>query len=278
MPSVRTLSRIYLTLVPFLVALLAFTIGHISYALYVPIWMMNGCLMLLAAWVLGPKAIRTQNQETKQLVISAYLLIIPWVFIALFGGMGPPPATAEGWVATATEQQIRYAILVGSGVLVTLGFAVLRNQLKRAGEDLYSQLGLVLILLAMPLFLLNMIYWGSFLTESFKLFATSASPTRPDWYLPLRALFGWVSSLEVALIYLATAAFAVSLRRVRWFNPLACRIYVGISLLGFLLSVLPTFSNEPLTIAGYAVSIPAIPFMMPFLMGINLLRRIGKEA
>ncbi|MVM36766.1 hypothetical protein GO730_02280 [Spirosoma sp. HMF3257] len=89
------------------------------------------------------------------------MFLIPWAFIALFGSMGPPPTIAQSWVATATEQQIRYAILLGSGVLFTLGFASLRNQLKRAGEDLYSQLGMLLVLLAMPLFMLNMIYWGS---------------------------------------------------------------------------------------------------------------------
>ncbi|WP_157618270.1 hypothetical protein [Spirosoma spitsbergense] len=127
----------------------------------------------------------------------------------------------------------------------------------------------------MPLFMLNMIYWGSYLTESFKLFVDAASPKRPDWYLPLRALFAWISSIEVALIYLATASFAVSLGRVGWLKPMACRVYIGMNLLGFFLCVLPSFSIEPLTIAGYAVSIPAIPFVMPFLMGVNLLRRIG---
>lgn len=87
-------------------------------------------------------------------LVCAYLFLIPWAFIALFGSMEPPPTIAQSWVATATEQQIRYAILLGSSVLFTLGFASLRNQLKRAEEDLYSQLG-------MPLFMLNMNYWGS---------------------------------------------------------------------------------------------------------------------
>ncbi|WP_157618271.1 hypothetical protein [Spirosoma spitsbergense] len=114
-------------------ALLAFTIGHTSYTIYLPIWMIHVCLMLLAAWVLSSKALPSQDEDTKQLVICAYLFVIPWVFIALFGGMGPPPATAEGWVATAIEQQVRYAILLGSGVFFTLGFALLRNQLKRTG-------------------------------------------------------------------------------------------------------------------------------------------------
>ena len=267
----KNISQLYLTLVPFAAAIIAFVVGHISYKVYIPIWMVHTCLMILATWMLSGQSMPSQDVGKRKLVMSTLFLIAPWLFISIFSGMGPPPTTAAGWVETATEQQVRYAILLLSGVLITVGFALLRNQLKQAGEDVYSSIGLVTILLAMPLFILNMTYWGSFLTESFRIFVASGAAKRPDWYLPLRAQFALISGVEVGLTYLATAAFAVSLKTTRWFKPLACQLYILFSLLGFLLSVLPDLSFTPLTVGSYLVSIPAFPFIMPYLMAINLL-------
>ncbi|GAB3227225.1 hypothetical protein [Spirosoma arcticum] len=269
--KVNNLSQVYLTLVPFVVAILGFALGHSSYKLYIPIWLVHAGLMILATWILSKQAIQKQNEPKSHLLISILFLMAPWLFISIFAGMGPPPTTAASWVATATEQQVRYSILLISGVLITIGFSFLRIQLKRAGEEVYSLLGLVAIFLAMPLFMLNMTYWGSFLTESFRIFVASGSAKRPDWYLPLRDQFAWISGVEVGLTYLATAAFGASLKTTRWFKPGACWSYIVISLLGFLLSVLPDFSFMPLTIGSYLASIPAIPFIMPYLMALNLL-------
>lgn len=271
----NNLSQVYLTLVPFAVAILGFALGHSSHTLYIPIWLVHAALMILATWSLSKQIRQTPDEPKGQLLIGSLFLMAPWLFIAIFAGMGPPPTTAASWVATATEQQVRYSILLLSGVLITAGFTFLRNQLNRAGEEIYSLLGLIALLLAMPLFLLNMAYWGSFLTESFRLFVASGSAERPDWYLPLRALFTWISEIEVGLTYLATAAFGASLKKARWFKPGACRSYIVLSLLGFLLSVLPDFSFMPLTIGSYLASIPAIPFMMPYLMAVNLLTLSG---
>ncbi|MFD2937660.1 hypothetical protein [Spirosoma flavum] len=87
----------------------------------------------------------------------------------------------------------------------------------------------------------------------------------------MRALFSWISGVEVALLYLTTAAFGLALQSASWFKSKACRLYVFFSLVGALLSVLPSFSFEPMVIATYLVSIPAIPFIMPYLMALNLL-------
>ncbi|WP_421825731.1 hypothetical protein [Larkinella sp.] len=273
--NVKNLIRVYLILVPFVVAILGFALGHSHYKLYFPIWLIHAGLMSWATWTLSKQSIHNQHQRKSHLLIGILFLIAPWLFIAIFAGMGPPPTTAKGWVATATEQQVRYCILVISGVLMTIGFTFLSNQLKQAGEEVYSLLGLTAIFLAMPLFILNMTYWGSFLTESFRIFVASGSTKRPDWYLPLRDLFAWISGIEVGLTYLASAAFGASLKTTRWFKPRACWSYILISLLGFLLSVLPDFSLMPLTVGSYLVSIPAIPFIIPYLMAVNLLSRSG---
>jgi hypothetical protein len=102
---------------------LAFAIGHISYAIYLPVWAVHACLMMVAAWIIGAHLIKSPDIEKKQLVVVALLLIVPWVFISIFFGMGPPPATIAEWVATATEQETRYYILIGVGIMLTGGLA-----------------------------------------------------------------------------------------------------------------------------------------------------------
>jgi hypothetical protein len=271
--TLRNLSQAYLTLVPFAAVILAFAIGHISYRIYIPIWCIHACVMAMAAWALGAHMINNQDMERRQTALAASFFILPWIFISIFFGMGPPPSNPAGWVATATEQQIRFGgILVLAGVLVACGFATLREKLKAAGENLYSLLGFTAVMIAIPLYIINMTYWGAFLVESFRIFVASGAAKRPDWYFPLREQFGLISTIEVGLFYLATIAFAASLKRTGIFRPGACNIYIIISLLGFLLDLMPPSSPEPLATIGYLVAIPAFPFIMPYLMAINLLR------
>jgi hypothetical protein len=42
-----------------------------------------------------------------------------------------------------------------------------------------------------------------------------------------------------ALVYIAVAAFAIAIKKAGWFKPAACNSYLVISLLLFLLDVLP---------------------------------------
>lgn len=271
MTNPQALSRFYLTLVPFLAAIVALTIGHSKPQLYLPIWLVHVLLMVIAVWRLGKNSLTSLDPQQRQRGTTALLVIIPWLFFTVFAGMGPPPTSIPDWVATATEQQIRYALLIAGGISITAGFALLANQLRQRGEKTYSLLGLLAIGIALPLFILNMAYWGSFLVESFTHFSAASIVRRPDWYLAMRALFSWISGIEVALFYLASAGFAQSLQSVGWFKPRACRLYLIVSLVGALLSVLPSFSVEPLAIASYLVSIPAFPFIIPYLMGLHLL-------
>jgi hypothetical protein len=273
--SARRISHIYLTLVPFLGLVIAFAFGHSSYKIYLPIWLLHACLMLLAAWSLGGHFILGQDAGKKSLALIGMFLVLPWVLISIFAGIGPLPAGAAEWVATATEQQMRYYILIIAGIIAACGFMLLREHLKATGENIYSLLGGTAVVIATPLFIANMAFWGSYLTESYRLFAASASAARPDWYRPMSALFESMSIVEVALIYLATMAFATSMMRAGMLKPGACKVYMVISLLGCVLCALPASVPGPLAIASFAVSIPAIPFIMPYLMAVNLLKRAG---
>jgi hypothetical protein len=231
--------------------------------------------MLSAIWVLGANLIRSKDAEKRRLAVAASLLILPQVFISIFFGMGAPPDTVAGYAAAATEQEIRYSILIIAGVLIAAGFTLLKEQQKEAGEKLYASLGFTAIMIAVPLFVLNMAYWQTYLVEAYRIFTASALTKRPDWFIPLRSLFGALSAVEVALTYLATAAFALSLKTTGWLKPAACNIYIMISLLGFIVDLVPAWFPQPFVAAAFFVSIPAIPFMMPYYIGVNLLRRVS---
>ncbi|MVM31162.1 hypothetical protein GO755_14060 [Spirosoma sp. HMF4905] len=271
MTNRQALSRFYLTLVPFLAAGVALGLGHSSPQLYLPIWLAHAALMAIAVWGLGKNCFFNPDPEQRQLGNIALLVIIPWIGFTVFAGMGPPPTSIPEWLNTVTEQQIRYSLLIAGGILITVALTLLANKLRQSGEQPYWLLGLLAMGVALPLFILNMAYWGSFLGESFTNFSAASLAKRPDWYLSMRALFNWISGVEVALLYLVTAAFGLALQSANWFRSKACRLYVFFSLVGALLGVLPSFSFEPLEIATYLVSIPAFPFIMPYLMALNLL-------
>ena len=129
----RNLSQVYLTLIPFLTFTIAVAFGHSNYKIYLPLGIINACLMVIAAWILGAHVIRNHDAEKKQLIVIASFLIIPWILLSILSGLGPPPFDKPSeYVATATEQQVRYSFLLISGVLITFGFAVLRENLKKA--------------------------------------------------------------------------------------------------------------------------------------------------
>ncbi len=272
----RNVSQVYLSLVPFLLTIIGLGVGYISYKIYLPIWITNVCLMVTAAWFLGGHVIKNNDAERKHLAAGAFFLIVPFILISMFSGLGPPPDTPVGWVATATEQQARYLMLVIAGLFIAFGFSVLREQLKDTKGGFYSLLGYTAIMIAIPLFIINMIYWGTYLVELFKIVMASSSEKMPEWFLPTRKIFGLISLVEVALTYLAIAAFAASLRAVGWLSKTACRIYIVISFLGFLIMALSFI--KPLETVSDIASIPAIPFIMPYFMGINLLRRAGNKS
>ncbi|QJD79600.1 hypothetical protein [Spirosoma rhododendri] len=112
MTNPQALSRFYLALVPFVAAGVALGIGHSNPRLYLPIWLAHALLMVFAVWRLGKNCFTSPDPDQRQLGLIALLIITPWIGFTVFAGMGPPPTTIPQWVTTATEQQIRYALLI----------------------------------------------------------------------------------------------------------------------------------------------------------------------
>ncbi|WP_285545517.1 hypothetical protein [Dyadobacter frigoris] len=261
----QVLSYVFLLAVPFLVTALAFTFGHLSYAVYLPGWFLNILLMFFAFRKLGYK----KEWETRRV---AWPIITSWALISVFAGMGPPPSTAKAWVELALEQQVRYCILILSGTLTTVGLLRLHNMLTGNPGFRYAQIGKVAILVALPLFVANMIYWGFFITDVFTKYPNQGTAGKPAWLQTVSSCFTVVRLIEVSLIYLVTAAFAYAIKSSGKLNPTACRIYTLFSILGIILNILPNNLPEPLTTANYVSYIPAITLLMPYLMAVNLLK------
>lgn len=115
MNNTHVISRLYLALVPFFAAAVALGVGHSKPLLYLPIWLVHALLMTTAVWRLGKNCFASSDPKQKQLGTIALLVIVPWIGFTVFAGMGPPPTTIPDWVATAHEQQIRYALLIMGG-------------------------------------------------------------------------------------------------------------------------------------------------------------------
>ncbi|RYG15570.1 MAG: hypothetical protein EOO07_15115 [Chitinophagaceae bacterium] len=253
-------------------AAIGFGIGPVSVFVYVPLWAVNVFIILLAVWQLTKHKQCAGEFKAENWVSAAILLIIPWVLFSIFAGMGPPPVTMVDWLANATEQQVRYTILIFGGISALMGFALLKVKLEDLGERLYSSLGLTVLGLAIPLFILNMAFWGYYLTDAFRYFVILPIGNRPDWYPPVKTLFYVISVVEVALIYLATILFAIALKNTGILSIRASYWYIVIAVIGIVSVILPPSLPEPFSTAGYLAAVPAIPFIMPYLMGVRLLR------
>jgi hypothetical protein len=252
-------------------------IGHVSYKIYVPIWILNICLMTAATWMLASPGLKTNDVDTKHIVASAVLLILPWMFISMIGGMGPPPFGQPAvWLASVTEQEVRYIILIVAAVLNIFGFAVLREKLKNTSGNLYSKIGFTALQIAIPIFILDMIFLCYYVEELYRIMITSSLVKSPDWSRPMGSQARYIAIVEDSLAFVATAAFAASLKFAGWFKPTPSLLYVAFSLLGAVLNMLPPSVPEPLATISFIATIPAVLFLMPYFMAINLLKHAGE--
>jgi len=275
----RQLGQIYLSLVPILTIVLGLGIGYISYKIYLPVWLLNVVLMIAAMRSLAGAQYKTADKTEKRLIICGVFFIIPTLLTSMFFGLGAPPYESPAtWVATITEQRVRYYFLLTAGLFIAFGFVLLCSQLKKAGDDLYAALASATILVGAPVFLVDMSFWGFFLTRMYQFMVDTHVTKTPEWVLPLRTMFFYVNVFASALVYLATALVALSLKKTGWFKPRACNVYFAISIVFLVLDLLPPTLPEPFATLNFIVSIPAVPFMFPYFIGINLLRRAGNHS
>ena len=270
----RRLSYLFLCATPFLVIGVAAVRALRIPGVYQGVGAVLFVAIASAAWTLGARAIRADAQSRRQLSIAGALLIAPFAFVALLWvGLGPP------WVATAAENRMRYLVLTAMAIAIAGGFVMLREALSEAGERTYSTLGFAATMLAGPLYLV----WLTFAIGAYV--AKVRDGQVPPSIVSLNDVLDILLFFAGAMTYLATAAFAASLGRARWLGRGATsrirdrelrRVAVPRDRsLHFRIQGRSPSRGTP--VPGFVAGIPAVPFIMPFLLGVVLLRRAGDK-
>ncbi|HXP34610.1 MAG TPA: hypothetical protein VN827_03590 [Chthoniobacterales bacterium] len=272
MNTVRRVSYIFLCIVPFLTFVVAGVHAFRVPGVYQTVGIIYFAAIAIAAWTLGARAIKADAQDRRLLGLAGTLFVIPFALVALLWvGVGGP------WQATAAENQMRYVVLIVMATAIAGGFVVLREALSEAGERFYATLGFAAIMLSGPLYLI----WNTFAFAAF--FGKEHAGEMPAAIVSLRDMLDLLLFVAGFLTYLATAAFAASLGRVQWLGRGAARAFMIVNAVALLFLVIrgvqypdgratPWYTNP-----GFIVGIPAVPFIMPFLFGVVLLRRAGEK-
>src|SRR6266513_557813 len=272
MNTVRRVSYVFLCIVPFLsflvVGVRAFRVPGVYQAVGVAYF----AAIAIAAWTLSAGAIRADVQSRRLLGLAGTLFVAPFALVALLWvGVGGP------WQATAAENQMRYLVLIVMATAIAGGFVVLREALSQAGERFYATLGFAAIMLSGPLYLI----WNIFAFAAY--YGKEHAGEMPAAIVSLRDMMDVLLFVAGFLTYLATAAFAASLGRVRWLGRGATRVFIIVTFVALLFLMIRGFRYPDgrvtpwYTNPGFIVGIPAVPFIMPFLFGVVLLRRAGDE-
>ena len=272
MNIVRRVSYVFLCIFPFLSFVVAGVHAFRVPGVYQAVGAAYFAAIAIAAWTLGARCIRADAQDRRLLALAGTLFVTPFALVALLWvGIGGP------WQATAAENQMRYLVLIVMATAIASGFVVLREALSEAGERFYATLGFAAIMLSGPLYLI----WNIFAFAAY--FGKEHAGEMPAAIVSLRDMMDLLLFVAGFLTYLATAAFAASLGRVQWLGrraTCAFMIVAGVALLFLVIRgfhypdgrTTPWYTNP-----GFIVGIPAVPFIMPFLFGVVLLRRAGEE-
>ncbi len=170
--------------------------------------------VLIAAWMLGARAIANPHAERRRLALAGALFVMPWALIVfLWVGIGAP------FQATPIENQMRFLLLLANSILVTSAFVVLKEELGDAGERFYSTLGFVAGIPA------GVAYLGCMSLMSAGYVARLRDGQAVSMGL-LSDVFDVLEFTACVLTYLATAAFATGLAQTRLLGRGAARAYV----------------------------------------------------
>lgn len=270
-PRARGIGYVFLCVFPILNFALAGARPLRVSGVYQPVGFAMFTAIALSVWIVGRGVMHVKESGPRQIALAGFLLILPSAIISLLWvGIGPP------FQATLPENYMRFLVLVWDSILVSVAFVVLTGALHKAGEHFYSTVGFGAALPAGAAYLVCLTFS---LAQVITLMHGDRTP------LPL-FLDNFYSALEfVACVstYAATLFFAAALWRAKLLGRGAACVYMAVSAIMMLLIILrgieyPEISGrtapwytQPAVIAG----IPAIPWLMPYLLGVVLLRRAG---
>jgi hypothetical protein len=225
--------------------------------------------VVVAAWLARPRKVDLKEAGRGKQALAGMLLIVPWAIISLLWvGLGPP------FQATLPENYMRFLVLVWNSILVTVGFVVLKDVLNEAGERVCSSVGLATALTAGAAYLVC-------LNLSLAQTALALQGNRTPPPAILGDYYSAIEFVACVMTYVTTAVFATGMERARLLGRGAATAYVTVGAILVVLIILrglafPEVSANTApwyTRPGVIAGVPAIPWVMPCLLGAVLLRR-----
>lgn len=242
-------------------------------------WALSAGLLVvigLAGWKAGLELIGASAATERKVLVAAGLLILPVALFALMPGFGPPE------FADHARNAFRYPVLLVDSVAVFGGMMLLTDVLRASGEPLYSRLGFALLGSATPLYLV----WAALLVVAPRAALAGHSWAFGPWSDWLMSFSDVLLFFAGLLTYVATALFVLSLRRTLWIGTKAAVAFLAVSLLAVLCLIArgvdfpdpAVVFAQVYSIPGWIAGIPAVPWFMPCLFGLILVRRIARGA
>lgn len=245
--------------------------------LRVPTVHVAGGLVLFGAIVFATVTLARQASKPSDAIASllglaGVLLLTPVALVALFWiGLGTP------WDATPAENKMRYGVLLAASIGVTGGFVLLREALRDSGERVHSAFALATGVLSGAVY----VVWTAFQLGDFAIRVSTGTVNAA--VASINNVFDALLFAGSALAYVATAALARSFAATGWLGRNPARAYVTLSVLALVLLLLrgvsfPVPGGDPApwyTRPGFVVGIPAMPWLMPYFLGVLALRRSG---
>ena len=272
--TARRVSHVFLCIVPFLAIAVVGPRALRVPGVHQAIGGVLFAMIVAAAWSLGARELGAGAERARRFALAGSLLMAPFALVSLLWvGLATP------WDATAPENVMRYLVLLVGSIAVTTGFVVLSDALRDAGERTWSTLGFGANMLAGPAYVI----WMTLQVGGW--FAKVRVGQVPPALASMSDVFDTLLFIACALTYVATATYAASLGRTRWLGLGATRLYVIANLVALSLLVVrglsfpdPTAGVTPWYLRpGFIAGIPAVPWIMPFLLGVVVLRRAGDD-
>ena len=228
-------------------------------------------VIAIAAWISGLDLLFTGPEAERATVLGAAFLILPVALFALWFGYGPPE------FADHAQNTLRYLTLIIDTASIAIGFVLVQDRLGEAGERIFSKLSVAIILIATPLYLV----WAALLLEAHRAALAELPWAGGPWTQWLMAMSDILLFFAGLATYLAGASLTIAFARVGWIGPRTAWTLVGVTLIAFVGLVLRGIEfpdpaivfAEGYSIPGWIAGIPAVPWLIPCILGLILIRR-----
>jgi len=254
---------------PFVVAGLVAAIPLRRAGLHHPVGLL--AFAMIAAMTFRFVRCGARSEEGREMATAGVLFVLPFsLFALLWVGIATP------YHSTPTENLMRYNVLAVGAVAVTCACLFLYRIVSRRGERFLATLLLGTSVLAGAAYLT----WHCFQAGMWliRIKDDTVTPHVAD----MISIFDVHLFFATVLTYVATGLAAGSMAKANVLSSRGARIYLGMSALCAMVVILRggEYPGDPRTsspafyeVPGILAGIPAMPWLMPCLLGVVLLRR-----